>query len=169
MSRQEAQRLADPDMDAFGVMSMFTDNNYKPITYTYGDYTVTLEALDTASTDYDLTGQIVWQAADIFAKFMLTGTQGKDLFEGLRVLEVGSGPGLGGFIISKWASRVILSDYQDIVLDLMESNIAKFNHNAATCEMFASKIDWNEMQEEGKYESVELLAEDGTVAGILGD
>ena len=38
MSRQEEERLADPDMDAFGVMSMFTDNNYKEVTYEYGDY-----------------------------------------------------------------------------------------------------------------------------------
>ena len=57
-------------------MSMFTDNNYKEITYEYGDYSQTIQALKTASTDYDLTGQIVWQAADIFAKFMLQGTQG---------------------------------------------------------------------------------------------
>lgn len=150
-------------------MSMFTDDSYKAITYTYGDYSVTLQALETTATDYDLTGQVVWQAADIFAKFMLEGDTGKDLFQGRKVLEVGSGPGLGGFIVSKWASMVILSDYQDVVLDLMESNIAKYNHNAATCDMYACKIDWNEMREEGRYGSVELLAEDGTVAGTLGD
>ena len=97
-------------------MSMFTDNNYKEITYEYGEYRQTLQALETASTDYDLTGQIVWQAADIFAKFLLSGTNGHDLLgsghkEGLVVLEVGSGPGLGGFVASKWASKVILSDY----------------------------------------------------------
>ena len=60
----------------FGVMSMFTDDNYKEITYEYGEYRQTLQALDTASTDYDLTGQVVWQAADIFAKFLLSGTNG---------------------------------------------------------------------------------------------
>ena len=145
MSRQEALRLADPDMDAFGVMNLFTDTSYKEITYEYGEYRQTLQALDTASTDYDLTGQIVWQAADIFAKFLLSGTIGQDLLGGHKVLEVGSGPGLGGFIASKWAQKVVLTDYQDIVLDLMESNIRQYNHNAATCEMFASKIDWNDM------------------------
>lgn len=55
---------------------MFTDENYKEITYEYGEYRQTLQALDTASTDYDLTGQVVWQAADIFAKFILSGTNG---------------------------------------------------------------------------------------------
>jgi len=34
--------LADPDQDAFGVMSMFTDNDYKEITYEYDGYTQTL-------------------------------------------------------------------------------------------------------------------------------
>ena len=100
-----------------GLMSMFTDENYQEITYEYGTpgepsyYKQTLQALQTASTDYDLTGQIVWQAADIFAKFMLTGDRGQSLFAGKRVLEVGSGPGLGGFIVSKWAGSVILTDY----------------------------------------------------------
>ena len=55
-SRQEVMREADPDMDAFGVMNLFTDSNYKEITYEYGEYRQTLQALDTASTDYDLTG-----------------------------------------------------------------------------------------------------------------
>ena len=85
------------------------------------------------------------------------------------MLEVGSGPGLGGFIASKWASKVVLTDYQDIVLDLMESNISRYNHNAETCEMFASKIDWNEMTEEGKYQTIDLITGDGTVAGKLCD
>ena len=85
------------------------------------------------------------------------------------MLEVGSGPGLGGFIASKWAQKVVLTDYQDIVLDLMETNIRQHNHNAATCEMFASKIDWNDMLKENHYQSIELVAEDGTVAGKLCD
>lgn len=58
---------------------MFTDSNYKEVTYEYDGYSQTLQALQTASTDFDLTGQVVWQAADIFAKFLLSGTQGQDL------------------------------------------------------------------------------------------
>ena len=36
---------------------------------------------------------------------------GEKLFKGKNVLEVGSGPGLGGFIASKWAKSVVLTDY----------------------------------------------------------
>ena len=82
---------------------------------------------------------------------------------------MGSGPGLGGFVASKWANKVILTDYQDIVLDLIESNVSKYNHNSATCEMFATKIDWNDMLKEGHYQSLDLNAEDGTVSGKLMD
>ncbi len=42
---------------------------------------------------------------------MLAGTMGSDLISGKNVLEVGSGPGLGGFIASKWAKKVVLTDY----------------------------------------------------------
>ena len=37
-------------------MDLFTDSDYKEITYEYGDYTQTLQALKGASTDFDLTG-----------------------------------------------------------------------------------------------------------------
>ena len=51
----------------------------------------------------------------------------------------------------------------------MESNIEKYNHNSATCEMFAAKIDWNDMGQEGKYQTIDLVTEEGTVAGKISD
>ena len=45
--------------------------------------------------------------------------------------------------------------------------MAKYNHNAATCDMFAAKIDWNDVSNENYYQNIELVAEDGTVAGKL--
>ena len=49
----------------------------------------------------------------------------------------------------------------------MESNVAKYNHHAATCDMYAAKIDWNDIQNENYYQNIELVSEDGTVAGKL--
>ena len=34
-----------------------------------------------------------------------------DLMANKNVLELGSGPGLGGFVASKWARKVVLTDY----------------------------------------------------------
>jgi hypothetical protein len=39
---------------------MFTDTDYKRIDYVYGDIKMHINALKSASTDADLTGQIVW-------------------------------------------------------------------------------------------------------------
>jgi len=58
-------------MDLFGLNSMYTDTDYTPITYEYKDYKQKVYALKTSATDHDLTGQIIWRAADLFARFML--------------------------------------------------------------------------------------------------
>ena len=48
----------DPLMDLFGINSMFTDTSYKEITYEFKEIGLTqnVYALQTAATDYDLTG-----------------------------------------------------------------------------------------------------------------
>ena len=107
----------DPDFDEFGVANMFTDTDYQEITYEYEDVKQTIYALKAASTDYDMTGQIVWQAADIFCKWLFAESEqaktcsGESIFKGKRVVELGSGPGLGGFVAARWADWVCLSDY----------------------------------------------------------
>ena len=83
---------------------MMTDTDYKLLEYQYGDKKVNVYALTAASTDSDLTGQIVWQAADIFGKWVSTDDNGTSLFSGKSVLELGSGAGLGGFLAAHWAS-----------------------------------------------------------------
>ena len=35
--------------------------------------------------------------------------------------------------------------------------------------MFAAKIDWNDMGQEGKYQTIDLVSEEGTVAGKISD
>jgi hypothetical protein len=64
----------DPLMDLFGLNSMFTDTSYKEITYEFKEIGLTQNvfALQTAATDFDLTGQVVWQAADIFSRFLFS-------------------------------------------------------------------------------------------------
>ncbi len=68
-------------------------------------------ALLAASTDYDLTGQIVWQAAKVFSEWLCFDNNGEQLLGDKSVLELGSGPGLGGFLSAHWAAKVVLTDY----------------------------------------------------------
>jgi predicted nicotinamide N-methyase len=39
------------------------------------------------------------------------------------VLELGSGPGLCGLIAANYADVVVLTDYQELVMDLIDINI----------------------------------------------
>ena len=100
----------DPDYDLFGIANMYTDTDYKETVFQFGEKQIMLYALHAASTDYDLTGQIVWEAASIFSAWIYSGI-GESLFKNQRVLELGSGPGLGGFAVAEWAKTVTLTDY----------------------------------------------------------
>lgn len=55
---------------------MYTDTDYKKIDYQFGDKNVQVYALKAASTDNDLTGQIVWQAASIFSHWLCHSNNG---------------------------------------------------------------------------------------------
>jgi predicted nicotinamide N-methyase len=44
-------------------------------------------------------------------------------FKDKTVLELGAGPGLIGFIAAHRAKAVILTDYQDIVMELIDKNL----------------------------------------------
>ena len=46
----------DPEYDFFGIANMFTDTDYKEITFEHGRYKTKIFALNAASTDNDLTG-----------------------------------------------------------------------------------------------------------------
>ena len=61
----------DPDKDKYGLGKLFTDTDYQEIVFTHNECEQKLQALKGASTDFDLTGQIVWQAANIFSQYML--------------------------------------------------------------------------------------------------
>ena len=76
---------------------LFIDTDYKEITFKYKDFEQKLFALKTSSTDYDLTGQIIWKAADILSKYIIDEL-GEQTLKGKTVLEVGSGPGLCGLV-----------------------------------------------------------------------
>jgi len=60
----------DPDYDLYGIVDMYTDTDYRKVDYQFGEKQVSVFSLLAASTDYDLTGQIVWQAARVFAEWI---------------------------------------------------------------------------------------------------
>ena len=73
-----------------------TDTDYKEIKFEHKDFCQKLYALNSASTDYDLTGQVIWQAAHIMSIWFLDKFLPE--FRNKSVLELGAGPGLCGLI-----------------------------------------------------------------------
>ena len=48
---------------------------------------------------------------------------GESELKGKKVLELGSGPGLCALVAQHYASKMVLSDYQDLVMDLIIINM----------------------------------------------
>jgi len=49
------------------------------------------------------------------------------IFKHKNILELGAGPGLCGLIAANVAKKVVLSDYMDIVMELIDKNIEMCN------------------------------------------
>ena len=113
--------------------------------------------MKTSSTDYDLTGQIIWKAADILSKYIIDEL-GEKVLKGSSVLEVGSGPGLCGLVAQQWASRVVLSDYQDLVMDLICINIKDSLPKWKDCQLLSAQLDWMKASEPTYYDSLPVKA-----------
>eukprot|EP01119_Soliformovum_irregulare_P019559 TRINITY_DN6221_c0_g1_i1.p1 TRINITY_DN6221_c0_g1~~TRINITY_DN6221_c0_g1_i1.p1 ORF type:complete len:236 (-),score=35.29 TRINITY_DN6221_c0_g1_i1:6-713(-) len=67
-------------------------------------------------------GRMIWPAAEILCHFLLRDA-GRRMIKGKSILEVGAGQGLCGMLASYWAKSVILSDYDDPSLELLETNV----------------------------------------------
>eukprot|EP00347_Sterkiella_histriomuscorum_P018612 403344856 len=151
------------------LVNLFTDTDYQEITYEYRDFKQTIYALKTSSTDYDLTGQIIWKAADILSKYILD-TIGPNIFQKrltetgkCSILELGSGPGLCGLVSQQFVSEVVFSDYQDLVMDLIRTNMSDSKPHMPSCIKLAAKLDWCKCHEDGYFEQCELVNEDDMV------
>ena len=62
---QKLKEDQSKEPDKYGIASLFTDTDYKEVVYEYEGLEscggqLRLKALKGASTDFDLTGQIVW-------------------------------------------------------------------------------------------------------------
>jgi predicted nicotinamide N-methyase len=144
-----ASSAADDD-DAPSLGDFFISRDYTPRTFTFppppasGDpaVTVTLDALASAATDFDLTGQIIWVCSVVTSIFIAHA--GRSLVEGEDVLELGAGCGLCGMTATRFAKRTFLSDNEPEVLTLLHTNVDKYARDSA----FVADLSWGSRADE---------------------
>ncbi|VVB01660.1 unnamed protein product [Arabis nemorensis] len=122
--------------------SFFINDDYQLTTFTFGSHVLELYCLQSASTDFDLTGQLVWPGAMLMNGYL---SENAEILQGCSVLELGSGVGITGVLCSKFCSKVILTDHNDEVLKILKKNIELHEHSSGpnpSAELEAAKLEW---------------------------
>eukprot|EP00708_Paratrimastix_pyriformis_P004456 GAFH01003339.1.p1 GENE.GAFH01003339.1~~GAFH01003339.1.p1 ORF type:complete len:280 (+),score=45.59 GAFH01003339.1:72-842(+) len=101
---------------------------YSLATFRFGEEkSLQIKTSLSSSTDYDMTGAIVWPASELLCWFIL---KHPDFFRGRRIIELGSGASaLPGLVVSGLASIVCLTDGMP---ELIEKTVENIDINKAT-------------------------------------
>ena len=82
------------------------------------------------------------------------------------ILEIGSGTGLSGLVAANYAKTVVLTDYQDTIIDLMIKNV---NLQPKKAEVKCAMLDWMKIKDNEYFENVQLLDKNSEISGNLKD
>ncbi|KAJ1424075.1 S-adenosyl-L-methionine-dependent methyltransferase [Sesbania bispinosa] len=123
--------------------SFFIDDNYQLTKFTFGSQDIQLFCLHSASTDFDLTGQLVWPGAMLMNDFL---SKNVEMLQGCTVIELGSGVGITGILCSRFCHKVVLTDHNEEVLKIIKKNIELHscpeNISPASHRLVAEKLEW---------------------------
>lgn len=81
--------------------SFFINDDYQLTTFTFGSQVLQILCLQSASTDFDLTGQLVWPGAMLLNNYL---SENPEMLRGRSVIELGSGVGT---LVPLYFTRVI--------------------------------------------------------------
>eukprot|EP00667_Euglena_gracilis_P024401 EG_transcript_28047 len=113
--------MADPSFEDNFDANLFLNEDYSSHTFSFGAVPLRLRLLRSSCTDYDLTGQVVWPACYALCNYILRHPH---VFQGKRVLELGSGAGLSGLLAAQFCASIVLTDGNEVVLNLLSQNVA---------------------------------------------
>lgn len=122
--------------------SFFMNDDYQLTTFTFGSHELQLFCLQSASTDFDLTGQLVWPGARLMNDYL---SKNGELLQGRSVIELGSGVGITGILCSRFCQEVVFTDHNDEVLKILKKNIDLHTSptNPSSCAgLEAMKLEW---------------------------
>ena len=142
---------ADEDNEDIFDPGLFLNEDYAEHAYDLGEGArQTCLCLEGASTDHDLTGQVVWPVSVALARFVAARL---DSLKGRRVVEVGAGTALAGLAAARSdAASVVLTDGSDVIIRLLERALASSNVTATLkAPTSAKKLLWGDR---ASYESI---------------
>ncbi|KAM7273653.1 hypothetical protein ACFE04_028317 [Oxalis oulophora] len=122
--------------------SFFINDDYQLATFTFGSNVIQLYCLQSASTDFDLTGQVIWPGAMLLNHYL---SRNADMLKGSSIIELGSGAGITGVLCSRFCRQLVLTDHNDEVLKILKKNIdlLESSENSSCCtELAAEKLEW---------------------------
>lgn len=139
--KEEAEAQKDDEDIVCLDESFFINDNYQLTTFTFGSQVIQLFCLQSASSDYDLTGQLVWPGAVLLNNYL---TKNSDMLQGCSIIELGSGIGVTGILCSRFCRHVLLTDHNKEVLKILNKNIELHAHSATpSCDgPIAEKLEW---------------------------
>lgn len=134
---------------------LFTNTEYRTTTVTIpchasddsSDHddvlSIDIASSPSASTDYDLTGQILWPVSNLLGHY-LASQVGQEQVQNRRVVELGAGCGLPGLVAARYAEKVVLTDGNEIVMDLLRQNVDLCQPNNLSCPISNSLFKWGD-------------------------
>ncbi|WJZ89593.1 hypothetical protein VitviT2T_008802 [Vitis vinifera] len=121
--------------------SFFINDDYQLTKFTFGSQVLELFCLHSASTDFDLTGQLVWPGAMLLNDYL---SKNAEILRGCSVIELGSGVGVTGILCSRFCHEVVLTDHNEEVLKILNKNIELHtsSENRNCTGLVAKKLEW---------------------------
>jgi len=130
--------MSDSDSAELFDASLFLNENYKIQEFVFGDIKFRAKLSEAGSTDYDLTGQVIWPAAPLLCQYLVKNSSS---FQGKRILEVGSGVGVTGLLAAHICCQVVVTDHIKTVMKILDENVATLNNPSC----FSRVLDWADL------------------------
>ncbi|GFZ18095.1 putative methyltransferase family protein [Actinidia rufa] len=119
--------------------SFFINDDYQLTTFTFGSQVLQLLCLQSASTDFDLTGQLVWPGAMLLNTYL---SKNPELLRGCSAIELGSGVGVTGILCSRYCREVILTDHNEEILKKNIELHSPPDNSNGSAGLIAEKLEW---------------------------
>lgn len=145
LNKEEREKKLQKEEDEIVCLdaSFFMNDDYQLTEFTFGSQNIQLFCLQSASTDFDLTGQLVWPGAMLLNDYL---SKHVEIFQGCTAIELGSGVGITGILCRRFCNKVVLTDHNEEVLKIIKKNIELHscpeNISPTSNGLVAEKLEW---------------------------